>query len=80
MTMSEYVLYGMFAEHVLGERARQYLYSLDKSLYYWERGLLSEEQLSEFKKKLSPDDVAVQINEKARIPADRIRRVFAKLD
>jgi hypothetical protein len=76
ITMSEYVLYGMFVEDILKESSGQYFYTLDKSLNHWSEEPLSEAELALLKQKLAPDDVVVMINEKARIPVERIRRVF----
>ena len=76
LRMSEYVLYGMFAEHVLGEASGQYFSTLDRSLNYWSEKKLDDAGLRELRTKLEPKDVIVMINEKAHIPVSEIRRVF----
>ena len=76
LTMSEYVLYGMFAEHVMKEDSGQYFYPVMNSLSYWDDAHLDERGLRAFKEQLGEGDVVVMLNEKARIDADLIRRVF----
>jgi hypothetical protein len=78
LRFSEYVLYGMFAEHVLKDQSNQYFYSIDRSLNHWSEEHLTEEGLREFKRKLEPHVAVVMINEKARIPLSTIRRVFVE--
>jgi len=74
--LSEYVLYGMFAEHVLGEASGQYASPIDESLNHWTVDFLDEVGLRELKSKLEPQVAIVMISAKARISASVIRRVF----
>jgi hypothetical protein len=74
--MSEYVIYGMFAEHVLKEQSGQYHTPEAHTLSYWEVRTLDEQGLNEHKRQLKADDFLVTFNEHARIPIEHIRRVF----
>lgn len=76
LRLSEYVLYGMFVEHVLGEQSGHYFSSLDLSLNHWTEQFLDQSALTELKSKLDPNVAVVMINEKAHVSASSIRRVF----
>jgi hypothetical protein len=76
--MSEYVLYGMFCEHVLKERSGHYFDSNISSLCYWKTQKLDVPALEEFRGALKPEHLAVMVSAKSRTPIDNIRRVFGE--
>jgi hypothetical protein len=76
LAMSEYVLYGMFCEHVLKERSGHYFDSNISSLCYWKTQKLDVPGLQEFRGGLKPEHLAVMVSAKSRTPIDNIRRVF----
>jgi len=78
LRFSEYVLYGVFAEHVLKENSGQYFYSIDRSLNHWSQEHLTEKELAGLRAKLEPHVAVVMINEKARIPVEWIRTAFLR--
>ncbi len=74
---SEYVLYGIFCEHILGiEQAGHYPTPLMETRSYWHEADLSDEELIRMRDSLEPHEVAVMINEKSKIPPSLIRKVF----
>ncbi len=75
--MSEYVLYGMFCEHVLKERSGHYFDSNISSLCYWKTQKLDVPALREFRGELKPEHLAVMVSAKSRTPVANIRQVFA---
>jgi hypothetical protein len=76
--MSEYVLYGMFCEHILKERSGHYFDSAISSLCYWRTQKLDIAGLEELRGGLRPEHVAVMVSAKSRTPVDDIRHVFGK--
>jgi hypothetical protein len=74
--MSEYVLYGMFCEHVLKERSGHYFDSNVSSLCYWNTQKLDVASLKEFRDELKPEHLAVMVSAKSRTPVRNIRHVF----
>jgi hypothetical protein len=74
--LSEYVLYGMFCECVLGDASGHYFESTINSLCYWNNQPLGTQELQELKSKLAPEHVAVMISAKAKVPMESIRSVF----
>jgi hypothetical protein len=77
--MSEYVLYGMFCEHVLKERSGHYFDSNISSLCYWKTQKLDVLSLKELRDELKPEHLAVMVSAKSRTPVDNIRRAFEPL-
>lgn len=77
MFLSEYVLYGVFCERVLGiENAGHYADSRLMVRSHWDEAELSEPDLIQMRDTLEPGRVAVMINEKSKVPAGLIRKVF----
>ena len=76
--MSEYVLYGMFCEHILKERSGHYFDSNISSLCYWNTQKLDVPGLEEFKGELKPEHLAVMVSAKSRTPIASIRHVFGE--
>ena len=75
-TMSEYYIYGMHADLVLGERSGHYHSSVNVAHCYWDRTPLSLAGLREFKARLEPRHQVAMIDEKSRTPLDSVREVF----
>jgi hypothetical protein len=75
--VSEYVIYGMFVEHILKEAAEQYQTPTARTLSYWSETPMNEAELRAFRAKLAPEDVLVTINEHAKTSTAAIRRAFA---
>lgn len=76
--LSEYVIYGVFVEHILKNTSGQYETSKARTLSYWQDRPMNEIELCAFKEKLGPEDVLVTFNEHAKISPNIIRRVFAE--
>jgi hypothetical protein len=76
--MSEYVLYGMFCEHVLKERSGHYYDSIISSLCYWKTQKLDIAGLEELRGELQPEHLAVMVSAKSHTSIDDIRLVFSK--
>jgi hypothetical protein len=74
--MSEYVLYGMYCEHLLKERSGHYFDSNVSSLCYWNTQKLDVASLKEFRDELKPEHLAVMVSAKSRTPVRNIRHVF----
>jgi hypothetical protein len=74
--MSEYVLYGMFCEHVLRDDSGHYPESTISSLCYWNNERLDADGLESLRRELRPEHVAVMVSAKSRTSVDTIRRVF----
>jgi Family of unknown function (DUF6492) len=68
---SEYVLYGMYVDVVLGDRAE--VYPIDHNLChdYWFPKLLDDQELQQWIEQLESDQVAVMISAKSGIAVDR---------
>jgi Family of unknown function (DUF6492) len=79
-TMSEYVLYGMFCERVLGERSGHYLESAVNTLNCWPDRPLDEGAARALRGRLRPEHFAVMINSKSNTDVAVIRRVFDRDD
>jgi hypothetical protein len=75
-TMSEYVLYGMFCEDVLGERSGHYLDDTTHTLNYWSTRQLDDEDLDALRGLLRPEHIGVMISARSSTDVAAIRRVF----
>ncbi|MFQ4139560.1 DUF6492 family protein [Nodosilinea sp. PGN35] len=78
-TLSEYILYGVFVDQVLGEAAG---HSYDWSPLcheYWRPQPLDARQLAEFFAAARPEHIAVMISAKAGIAPDRYRSYLERL-
>jgi hypothetical protein len=69
--LSEYILYGMFIDQVLGDRAGQYANAHNYCSDYWFPRDLSEAELADWIKNIDESKVAVMISAKAGIAVDR---------
>ncbi len=65
---SEYVLYGMFVDHVLKENSGHYWDSQKLSHDYWRTTPLGKEQLQQFFQDIPPECCAVMISSKSNTP------------
>jgi hypothetical protein len=75
-TVSEYALYGVFCESVLGAASGHYFDERIDMLHYWKTDALGETQLRELKDALLPQHVGMMISAKSHTPVPLIRRVF----
>jgi len=76
---SEYVLYGIFNDRILGEQSGHYADANNICLDYWFPKSLSDEELQSFLDSIHPDQVAVMISAKANIPVDRYEHLLDKI-
>jgi len=76
LTLSEYYLYGMYCDLILGDRSRHYHTPVASSYCYWQLASLSEADLQSIRAKLEPEHVLVLVNEKSHTPLTNVRAVF----
>lgn len=72
-TLSEYILYGVFVDRVLGNAAGHRYDWSPLCHEYWRPCPLNDQQLAEFFAAMQPHHVAAMISAKARIAPDRYR-------
>lgn len=77
LTLSEYYLYGMYCDLILGDRSQHYHTPTAASLCYWELEALSEAELRKLRDKLAPEHVIVLVNEKSHTSLTDVRSAFA---
>jgi hypothetical protein len=75
-TMSEYVLYGVYCQRVLGERAGHYWDDTITTLNHWEEERLDDAGLSRLRSALRPEHIGVMISAKSNTDVPAIRRAF----
>jgi hypothetical protein len=76
-SLSEYVLYGLFATRVWKPAAReQYWDAIDRTACYWDTTPMSRHDLDAFRGKLASQQVAVMISAKSRTDTGAIRSAF----
>jgi hypothetical protein len=76
-SLSEYVLYGLFATRVSKQAAaEQYLDPVDRTLCYWRTTPMEEGELAKFRERLVTPKVAAMISAKSRTDVRIIRKVF----
>lgn len=74
---SEYVLYGVFADKILGlQQSAHYYDDTVICLGYWEPKPLSEKDLRDVFSKIKPQHAAVMVSSKAGIPVDRYESIL----
>ncbi|MGB3308548.1 MAG: DUF6492 family protein [Nodosilinea sp.] len=66
-TLSEYILYGVFVDQVLGESANHFYDWSPLCHEYWPPLPLSDQQLAEFFAATQPSHIAIMVSSKARI-------------
>ena len=76
LTLSEYYLYGMYCDLVLGERAQHYHTSVMATLCHWDVNTLSSEDLRQMRANLLPEHVLVLVNEKSATSLEAVREAF----
>ena len=74
--LSEYVLYGVFCERILGESSGHYFAARPDTLNYWKTKQLGETELESLRESLKPEHVAIMVSTKSNTPVGAIRRVF----
>lgn len=77
--LSEYVLYGVFVDQVLG-RSQHYFDKQRICHEYWSDELMSDEQLQEFFREILPEDIAVMISAKAGISVQRYQDMVKNIN
>jgi hypothetical protein len=76
-TISEYVLYGVFCERVLGERSGHFADSTIRTQNHWEDTSLDERALADLRAHIRPEHWGVMISAKSSTDMRAIRRAFA---
>ena len=76
LTLSEYYLYGMYCDIILGDRAGHYATDVTETLSHWTEERLDVAGLQKLRASLAPQQVLVMVNEKSRTSLDTIRQVF----
>ena len=74
---SEFILYGVFVDKVLGDDARVAPTDSMMCHSYWKSLPLSMPEAEKFVESLPPDDVAIMISAKSRTPLDVRRKALA---
>ncbi len=72
--LSEYILYGAFVDHVLGDDSGHYRDTHNLCHEYWNSVPMSDEQLGEFFANVRPNQAAVMISARANMPAQQYER------
>ncbi len=75
-TLSEYYLYGMYCDLILGDRSRHYHTSVMSSLCHWDMNTLTGEDLKQMRASLQPEHVLVLVNEKSATSLEAVREAF----
>ncbi len=75
-TLSEYGLYGMYCEYILGDRSGHYPTSANETLSYWPEKTLSLDDLQRLRSTLTPQHVLVMVNEKSGTEPGAVRAAF----
>ncbi|MBE9109614.1 hypothetical protein IQ273_09310 [Nodosilinea sp. LEGE 07298] len=70
-TLSEYILYGVFVDQVLGESANHFYDWSPLCHEYWQTQPLNDQQLAAFFAAAQPSHIAVMVSSKARIEPSR---------
>lgn len=68
---SEYILYGVFVDYILKEKAGHFYDNKNICLEYWEEQSMDESMLKKFILTAKPEHVAVMISSKAKIPISK---------
>jgi hypothetical protein len=77
ITLSEYSLYGLYCDLILGDRSGHYSTSRIETLSHWAEERLTVADLQRLRLELSPDHCLVMVNEKSRTPPEAVRAAFA---
>jgi hypothetical protein len=76
---SEWMLYGVFVDEVLGARANAFASDDSRCHSYWDETPLDEERLADFLTGIRPDDVAVMISAKSHTPLETRQRLLKRI-
>lgn len=76
ISISEYILYGVFTDHVLGNKSGHYHDSTKRVGHYWGTKPLGEKELVSLKNDIKPGEVAVMVSAKSFTSPALIKRVF----
>lgn len=79
MTISEYILYGIYSEHVLKENSGHYGEAQNIVHEYWTEKNLSDDEINGFLAKMEPHHIAAMITAKAGISVERYEKIIRKL-
>lgn len=77
--LSEYILYGVFVDKILGDDSGHFYDELKYCHAYWGTKPLSEQELQAFMGEVRADDVALMISSKAGISPDRYAALLKEL-
>ena len=75
--LSEYILYGVFVEHMLNDRSRHWHSDVPLCHISWDYDLASDSDVAGFVREIAPHHVAVMISAKQRIEPRRYERLLA---
>ncbi len=76
---SEYILYGMFVEHILKDAAGHYYDELYPGLQYFSNQPMTTQEIESFLSQVEPHHLTVMISAKAKIPPQRYERMVLDL-
>ncbi|BAZ41072.1 hypothetical protein NIES4101_70340 [Calothrix sp. NIES-4101] len=76
--LSEYILYGIFVEHILQENCGHYYDSKPICHEYWLTEEMSDEALQDFFASHIPEEIAVMISAKAKIGVQKYENLVKK--
>ncbi|GBF81471.1 DUF6492 family protein [Aphanothece sacrum] len=78
--LSEYVLYGVFVDYILKEKAEHFYDQTSICQEYWKTDNLEDEELGKFFTGLLPSQVSVMISAKAKISVKRYEKLLKSVD
>ncbi|MGF1583289.1 MAG: DUF6492 family protein [Gemmataceae bacterium] len=73
--LSEYILYGIFVEHILCETAEHYYDEEPVCHISWDYEIDTQERLDHFFSEVKPEHVAIMVSSKQHVPASRYEHV-----
>ncbi len=76
LSLSEYVLYGLFCTRILGEQSLHFPDPVKRSHSYWESVPMGATALLKFKNDLGPEHTSVMISAKSHTDVSLIRQAF----
>ncbi|HEY4014199.1 MAG TPA: DUF6492 family protein [Polyangiaceae bacterium] len=77
LTLSEYYLYGMYSDLILGDRSGHFHTSVMATLCHWDVNSLTREDLQQMRASLQPEHVLVLVNEKSATSLQAVRETFS---
>jgi hypothetical protein len=76
LRLSEYYLYGMYCDLILGARSGHYHTATIETVSHWQLGTLGAAELRRLRSQLGPEHLLVMINEKSRTSLEAVREAF----